>query len=267
MMVLCGGLSGTAAFGAREAPRIFREARPIAQTKKDLELPVPLSSYLTPPSTKFRTWVSTKAATPTASNPQKQKVITTSNCTGGAKYATVTVTALDASHTIGHRGEYDRSPNGYATLNGFALAKIDVSGCDYDFIGLKNGHTAYLVVALDPNHNFAAHIIDVTGTTDVDLTYGHWWTFAECPEQHNINTDIGDVLTRDFVCQAHYLALVPDKDRKKPNRPLDSIVVEGKVAAFLETQINPFASRGGADGDPLVWIVCADGCCYIDQIR
>lgn len=198
---------------------------------------------------------------------------TTAHCTAGKTKSTITVSALLNSNKISHKGDYRRK----RVSHGYALARIEVADCDFAEVGLPKGHRGYWVVDVDLQLMFRSHIVDVGLVSDqggpnagpeIDRTkeLNQRLGFVECPQEHTIGTDLAWVQPRYQVCWVHdpLGTRAFDADHPKPQ----PVSVRGKTVANLVRGL-PAAPRRpfGGDYDPLLWVVCADGCCYADLFK
>lgn len=210
-------------------------------------------------------------------------VPSSSGCIGGATQARVTVTALLNSNKIDHKGDY-RSKK---TSHSYVLARIDVTDCNFEEYGIEAGHRAYWVVEPDPNQLLMrTHIVDVGLTADQnkpesdlpaekEYAKNQHFSFSECPQRHSLGYDGSLVATRADVCTTHDNLSQAALDRLgeavglHPPVKRDTIRAGGHIIAkVLPVTFRARAQRPAyAADDPLLWIVCSDGCCYADALR
>jgi len=223
--------------------------------KADLILKDPLQNYLSHPD-RFLAFVGkiTPSSVVTVNVENKS-----ANCPGGK--AAVTITALRESWKVAHKKDFRDAAQ--TAPNGYVLAQIDVANCDFLRLQIPTGHRAYWVVNLDQNLMFQSHFIDVGPSASPSVAIDRTptgWTYVECPQSHKFNDDESAVQTRSNVCYAHddnINILATSQGTQLPRKTLRSRNLAATV--HLVTDI-PEPQK-----DQLIWIVCADGCCYADE--
>lgn len=245
---------------------------------KALEVPGGLSTIL-----------QTKGAFRALANPipgfatPAKPVPSSTGCVGAAQDAMVTITALVNSNKIDHKGDY-RSRR---ASHSYVLARIDVTDCNFEEYDIPAGHRAYWVVEPDEKQLLLrSHIIDVGLTAEqnnpepsipdpeTEVARSQHLSFSECPQRHALGYDGALVAFRADVCTLHdslsqtaLNRLGATVDLSAPVKR-DTIRVHGHIiATVLRGAFKRTRGPAYAPSDPLLWIVCSDGCCYADNLR
>jgi hypothetical protein len=185
-------------------------------------------------------------------------------CDGSNTQSQVQVTAEQGVSKLPHKGTYRINKKSFT----YVLARIDVTDCDFTPLGIPRGHRAYWVVEPDEYLILRSHIVEVglsnppTGTPayqEQDLTTASPWTFSECPQSHNLKDEIGSMVPRRLVCSVH-----EDPRLEKAKSPKDTADAIRQIFSRTKQRgANLFLEDDG--DDILLWIVCADGCCYANS--